>query len=274
MKIIFSIVVKQLFNNFTASNHHNSNISLNNDQQKTQIVNPLAGNNNNTLPMSPMPNQLQMSQMNQSGFNQGTNNSSISSMTDSQHSVSTGPHSNSSESSVIYRPSSESGSDAFSMQKNPIPNRKIDHFAEMTNGHGINQMNQINGNGNVAKFNTIPSKLATTTTNNIMQSNPTIFEDDKQMQVLAMRPLFRGFNGNNCTLPSRGTRGQHMVNDFCDENGQQGYCSDGDALRNISVRYSDIENGYLSEGGNMTTSSHLMSMFRNRSHLPTTIEEK
>ena len=64
-----------------------------------------------------------------------------------------------------------------------------------------------------------------------------------------------------------------MVNDFCDENGQQGYCSDGDALRNISVRYSDIENGYLSEGGNMT-SSHLISMFRNRTHLPTTIEEK
>jgi hypothetical protein len=60
-----------------------------------------------------------------------------------------------------------------------------------------------------------------------------------------------------------------LINDFCEDQ-SQGYCSDGD-FRKISIRYSDIETGYLSESG---VSSPLKSLYRNRPSLPTTIEER
>lgn len=232
----------------TNGNQHISSISLNNNsEQKLQIVNPLS--------MSPLHNQL---------LNQNGNNISSQSMTDSVHSASTNNHSNSSESSVIYRPSaSESGSEFYHsnvpMQRrnpNPIPNRKLDHFNDplQTNGH---------------KFNTIPSKLNGHCVNNQMAT--TIFEEDKQhgaSSSIAMRPMIRGYN-NHVTLPTRGSRGgQNLVNGYYEENGQ-GYCSDGDALRKTPIRYTDIENGYLSEGG-----AHFMSIFRNRPQMPSTITEE
>jgi hypothetical protein len=183
----------------------------------------------------------------------------------STHSVSTaGRRSNSSESSVIYRPSSESGSDVYHSPRppNPIPNRKLEP-----------QHHHFNGE---LKFNTVPSKMQhglQPTANNI-----TIYEQDEkppsqhyQQPLQAMRPLLRGYN-SHVTLPTRGTRGQHLVTEFCDEMGQQGYCSDGDALRKIQPRLSDIENGYLSEGAAST--KQFMSLLRARSQLPTTIEER
>lgn len=101
----------------------------------------------------------------------------------------------------------------------------------------------------------------------------TIYEDEKQITVLPMRPLLRGYN-SHVTLPTRGTRGQNLVSEYCEDLGQQsgGYCSDGDALRKIPARYSDIENGYMSEGG--TPTKHFMSVLRSRTQLPTTIEER
>lgn len=222
----------------------NSNISL---SDKMQVVNPLS--------MSPLHNQL-LSQ-----------NVSSQSMTDSIHSASTNnhSHSNSSESSVIYRPSaSESGSEFYHSNmplqhcNNPIPNRKLDHFNDpsLTNGH---------------KFNTIPSKLNGNAAGSQMAT--TIFEEDKQQgAVIPLRSIMRNYN-NHVTLPTRGTRsGQHLVNGYYDENGQ-GYCSDGDALRKNQIRYTDVENGYLSEGGGVTNPT-FMSIFRNRPQLPTTIEER
>lgn len=197
------------------------------------------------------------------------------SMTDSSHSKSThssstGLHSNSSESSVIYRPSSESGSDAMyvksngamspqqqppPLHKNIIPNRKVDHH------FGPAGMIQENGH----KFNTVPSKM--------LHGNGIIFEEEKQMTIMPMRPLLRGYN-SHVTLPTRGTRGQHLVSEYCEDIGQ-GYCSDGDALRKIPVRYSDIENGYLSEGGGGGIhGKHMISVMRGRTQLPTTIEER
>lgn len=176
----------------------------------------------------------------------------------STHSASTGLNSNSSESSVIYRPSSESGSDINHtkhiqqqhLPKNPIPNRKIDPMLQ---------------NDFINKFNTVPSKMMSTTT---------IYEEDsKQMTILPMRPLLRGYT-SHVTLPTRGLRsGQHMVADYCEEIGQ-GYCSDGDALRKGPNRFgsSDIDNGYLSEGG--ISAKHYASILRGRPVLPTTIEER
>lgn len=210
-------------------------------EHKTQVVNPLT-----------LHNQL-LSQT----------NASSQSMTDSIHSASTNnhSHSNSSESSVIYRPSaSESGSDFYHsnvpmQHRNPIPNRKLDHFNDplLTNGH---------------KFNTIPSNGGGG------QMATTIFEEDKQQgpPAIPLRSIMRNYN-SHVTLPTRGARGgQHLVNGYYEENGL-GYCSDGDALKKTPIRYTDVENGYLSEGGGVTNPT-FMSIFRNRPQLPTTIEER
>lgn len=221
-------------------NHHSN-------EHKMQVVNPLS--------MSPLHNQL---------LTQNGTNASSQSMTDSIHSASTNnhSHSNSSESSVIYRPSaSESGSEFYHsnvpmQHRNPIPNRKLDHFNDplLTN-----------------KFNTIPSKLNGNGGSNQMAT--TIFEEDKQQGVMIpLRSIMRNYN-SHVTLPTRGVRGgQHLVNGYYEEN-SHGYCSDGDALRKTPIRYTDVENGYLSEGG-AVTNPHFMSIFRNRPQLPTTIEER
>jgi CRISPR/Cas system CMR subunit Cmr6 (Cas7 group RAMP superfamily) len=257
-----------------------SNISLNGGEQKTQVVNPLS--------MSPLHNHH-----NQLRSRNG-------SMSDSIHSNN---HSNSSDSSVIYRPSaSESGTEFYhsnispssssSMQqqqqhRNPIPNRKVDHFndALQTNGH---------------KFNTIPTKLNGAGSNANENNNhiaTTMFEEQQQKAAAAvqasqqgptgvpLRSIMRTFNNNQqqqhhvTTLPTRGMRGgQNLVNGFYDEHLNQGYCSDGDALRKSQLRYTDIENGYLSEGGvggGGVTNPHFMSIFRNRGQLmPMTIAEE
>lgn len=246
-------------------NHHksSSSMSLNSGEQRTQIVNPIS--------MSPLHNQLRAQN--------GQNHASSQSMSDSIHSASTNNHSNSSESSVIYRPSaSESGSEFYhsnispSLQqqhRNPIPNRKVDHFndALLTNGH---------------KFNTIPSKLngAATTIGN----NQTMFCEEQQKATqqasVPLRSIMRGGYNNQqqqhvTTLPTRGARGgQNLVNGFYDEYHNQGYCSDGDALRKNPIHYTDVENGYLSEGAGGVLNPHFLSIFRNRPQLPTTIAEE
>lgn len=186
-----------------------------------------------------------------------------------------------------------------------IPNRKIDRFADPVLGGGmgkttggsiigvnvgdaiishqastgkrtaaaqppINGQLPPNGVSNSAaisnKFNTVPSKM-------MHMVNGIIYEEEKQMTIMPMRPLLRGYN-SHVTLPTRGARGQHIVSDYCDDVGQ-GYCSDGDALKKMPVRFSDIENGYLSEGGGGGMhGKHLTSILRARSQLPTTIEER
>lgn len=229
------------------------------------------------------------------------------SMTDSSHSKSThssstGLHSNSSESSVIYRPSSESGSDAMYSQPNgaispQLHQQQLHHQQQLMQQHQqqLHQQQQLQqqqqqqhhlqkqmmsaGNRKIDqfmqpvmvqenghKFNTVPSKM--------LHSNGIIFEEEKQMTIMPMRPLLRGYN-SHVTLPTRGTRGQHLVSEFC-EDINQGYCSDGDALRKVPVRYSDIDNGYMSEGsGPGIHGKHMISVMRNgRTQLPTTIEER
>lgn len=211
----------------------NGNESVN-TVHKTQIVNPLS--------MSPLHNQL---------LNQSNNNNN--NMTDSIHSNN---HSNSSDSSVIYRPSATDGNahaDIYQMhsQTNPIPNRKLENF---------NDPLLINGN----KFNTISTKV-----NGMVQASiaTTIFEEDKDVSsaLVPMRSLMRSGYSSCTTSPLRTNR---ITNGYFDDNGQ-GYCSDGDALRKTPIRYSDIENGYLSEG------PHFLSILRNnRPQMPSTIAEE
>lgn len=242
-----------------------SNSSLNFVDLKTQIVNPLQSHLRDT---------------------NGHIHVSLQSMTDSINSNSTNNHSNSSDSSVIYRPSaSESGSEfnhtVLQQQqqnsKNLIPNRKVSHF-----NNDLSLTNEY-------KFNTIPSKLnggntLLTSVENYNQIVTTSFEDQQKMSqqaanILPPRSIMQAYNNQQqhvATLPTRGSRrGQNLVNGYFDEHHNQGYCSDGDALRIIRCS-NNIENGYLSEGGSITN-PHFMNIFRNRSplqNLPMTITEE
>ncbi|XP_055389466.1 protein sickie-like isoform X2 [Condylostylus longicornis] len=156
------------------------------------------------------------------------------------------------------------------------------------------------------------------TGNNSQLIAGTIYEEDKHnLSIIPMRPLLRGYN-SHVTLPTRGTRsGQHFINEFYDSDiGGTGYMSDGDSLRRhhhnqqthsnqsasssrtgtTTIRYSDIDNGYLSEGSigivhnqnhhnhqhhnqhhhhqhQSHSSKHFLNIMRGR-QLPTTIEER
>ncbi|XP_043276440.1 protein sickie isoform X2 [Venturia canescens] len=155
-------------------------------------------------------------------------------MSESSHSNSNSTgQSNSSDSSVIYRPSSESGSEIKT-----IPNRKIDTTFE--------HMEKV--------LTDSPCVIGTNA------------EEEAEMTVKPMQPLLRGYTpGARClqTLPSRTTGRQytvlhssshhHVGQDYSDIDIASGYLSDGEVLRsgvNVGSRtLSDICDGYLSEGG-------------------------
>lgn len=61
----------------------------------------------------------------------------------------------------------------------------------------------------------------------------------------------------------------------------QGYCSESDTMRKPSIRYTDIENGYMSEGsggdGRAMMNKHhkiFVGLMKTRGPLPATIEER
>lgn len=131
-----------------------------------------------------------------------------------------------------------------------ISNRKLENFNDPYNGN---------------KFGTMPTKVNGVQTSSIAT---TIIEEDKEVTsaMIPMRPLMRGGFNNHMSSPSRLNR--VAATGFYDENGQ-GYSSDGDSFRKTTtIRYSDIENGYLSEG------PHFLSLLRNRTQLPSTIAEE
>lgn len=197
--------------------------------QKTQIVNPLG--------MSPLHNQLLN---NSNNINSSNSNMQSVLMTDNLHTANN--QSNTTESSnVVYRTTATNDTgtihnDIYQMQSHT--NRKLENFNDplLINGHKFG-MSKVNG------------------------CVQTIFEDDKETTstMVPMRSLMRGFNSHMAS-PSR-------MNRYYDENGQ-GYCSDSDGFRKASIRYSDVENGYLSEG------PHFLSILRNRPQLPSTIAEE
>lgn len=284
----------------------NNNISTNQDDGKMQIIAPIlienAANQQQTI-----SNHLQMQQ----ALNQQNISLSDSCHSKSTHSSSTGPMPNSCESSMIYRAASDSSSgacDAIAMRPNQMmlsPSNKLilanrskhgDRFGVQDHILANGSMHKAASNGSIAssasssmtamsstnsnanKFNTVPTKQ-------IQNVNGVIYEEEKQMTVLPMRPLLRGYN-SHLTLPTRGNRNQHIAYDYNDDMAQ-GYCSDGDALRKVPVRYSDIENGYMSEGGGVSSTTtttttttngnvlhHKPMLLRARTQLPTTMEER
>uniref|UniRef100_A0A182NEM2 Protein sickie n=1 Tax=Anopheles dirus TaxID=7168 RepID=A0A182NEM2_9DIPT len=299
-------------------------------KEELTVCKPQVPNNNNTV----MGQLLQQQQQQQLVTNGAGNGMSDSMHSNSTQGASMGQHStNSSETSsvVAYRPSSESGSEQLlqspqkllppagplvyggqpdvnlnSSNSSSSPGVAAGHVFHNGNGNlhhsnnNHNITNTANNNNNLSKFHTVPTKILNT--GSPVQTGPnhtTIYEqEEKQITVLPMRPLLRGYN-SHVTLPTRGTRGHHphhphvhhhqlMAADYCEDFSGQGggYCSDGDALRKIPARYSDnIDNGYLSEGGggggaSMLTSAgrqqhaSYMSSLRARTQLPTTIEER
>ncbi|XP_055681373.1 protein sickie isoform X4 [Lutzomyia longipalpis] len=235
--------------------HHQANAYISASSEvdhKTQVVNPLE--------CEKVPIQPSAMPANQHPPSIAMTDSTHSSST---HSTSTGLHSNSSESSVIYRPSSESGSDIFhsrasfiqSPLRTVIPNRKVDKLPPHPAYRGASE--PLRGD---QKFHTVPSKQS-------------LGEEEKPVAVVPMRPLLRGYN-SHVTLPTRGSRShrQFIVQGLTEELTNQGYCSDSDGLKSLSSKYMEIDNGYLSEGG--SPGKHLMSVIRQRQMLPTTIEER
>lgn len=232
--------------NFDVIKVEKVSISLQNNNemavQKTQIVNPLMSN-------SPLHNQL---------LNQTNNNNITSTMTDSVHLTSSNIPCESS--SVIYRPTNETlagaGSlhhaDIYQLQTNLISNRKLENFNDPFNGN---------------KFGTMPIKVS----NGMVQTSiAAIIEEDREVtsSTVPMRSLMQGGFNNQLSSPSR--LNHFATNGYYDENGQ-GYCSDDQSFKKKNpIRYSEMENGYLSEG------SHFLSMLRNsnRTQLPSTIAEE
>ncbi|XP_044727991.1 protein sickie isoform X3 [Chrysoperla carnea] len=137
--------------------------------------------------------------------------SQCSQLSESSHSASTGQHSNSSESSVIYRPSSESGSEQPKIKE--IKSTSIDTTRASDNiqiSHGRDN---------------------------------SLGEDDASltMTIKPMMPLIRGYC-NNLTMPNvRQQRQQYLLqrklpptdaSDYCDiEEIVNGYMSDGELIR-------------------------------------------
>lgn len=161
-----------------------------------------------TLAVSPMP-------VVNSGNQNPTSQMSESSHSNSTHST-TGQQSNSSDGSVIYRPSSESGSE-ISKTSNVTPNKRLDMNTTYIN----DVINEAEISEKEAAQNRITDKSLTKP---IFELNRTLTEYDKNdsrsstpshcrdnslgedenplMNVLPMRPLLRGYN-SHLTLPMR-----------------------------------------------------------------------
>ncbi|XP_050507171.1 protein sickie isoform X2 [Diabrotica virgifera virgifera] len=205
-------------------------------------------------------------------------------LSESSHSASTGHHSNSSESSVIYKPSSESGSECH----NIIPNRKepVNYITAVTDQsppppapqtpkeppcdenkdqHSDKEINNISYNNLVNREKLDISKE---TEKDILNHIKDVYleEKDENLSIEPMRPLLRGYC-STLTLPPRQRQYQRVQpdggSDYCEISLANGYLSDGEVLRNTVVM--DIGDGYLSEGGSILYTRRLQTM---PAHLP------
>ncbi|KAL4706878.1 hypothetical protein ACJJTC_010112, partial [Scirpophaga incertulas] len=162
-----------------------------------------------TLAVSPMPvsNQTTTSQMSESSHSNST------------HST-TGQHSNSSDSSVIYRPSSESGSE---MAKNPnkvVSSKRLDmnttyinnviNEAEISEKEAAQkrlldnsiQKQQLEYNKLSRDQNKKQESESRSSTPSHCRDNSLGEDENPLMNVMPMRPLLRGYN-SHLTLPMR-----------------------------------------------------------------------
>lgn len=178
-------------------------------------------------------------------------------LSESSHSVSTGHHSNSSESSVIYKPSSESGSE----QHNIIPNRKepLTYLSEADK-----QSSDINNKDQQTEKPTYNEQVKivpqTKILNNTKQQDNQTEDDGSPLSIEPMRPLLSGY----CSTLSRPRNFGSLVqsdgnSDYCDISLVNGYLSEGEVLRNSSTM--DITtNGYMSEGTSVLYAKRLQTI--------------
>ncbi|XP_057665931.1 protein sickie [Diorhabda carinulata] len=205
-------------------------------------------------------------------------------LSESSHSASTGHHSNSSESSVIYKPSSESGSECH----NIIPNRKepINYITAVTDqsppppapqtpkdssNEEVKQQ-KIDKETNHISYNNILNRekldLPKETQKDIINHIKDVYleEKDDNLSIEPMRPLLRGYC-STLTLPPRQRQYQRVQpdggSDYCEISLANGYLSDGEILRNTVAM--DIADGYMSEGGSILYTRRLQTM---PAHLP------
>lgn len=277
-------VVKPQQQGFNTSGYYVQNIpgcsnGTEKEQNKVQIMNSMEVEIQDDS--SKNYNNIINAVMGKSGGGGGGPGVGMTDSTNSSSTSTTGLYSNSSESSVIFRPGSESGgSEAMrpggqppmsSPLRNVIPNRKMDKFSQ-------EQMSQN-------KFHTAPLFKPTTAAG---VNGHVVLENGKN-GPMGMRSMLDDFN-SNVTLPTRGHRGQRQFTlaqpSYAIEDPSHGhlgpatscgYQSDGDAFRKIGKPYLtaynvDIENGYLSDGCN--PNKHMMNVIRRRQMLPTTIEER
>lgn len=219
-----------------------------------------------TLAVSPMP------------VVSGAQNTACSQMSESSHSNS-GQHSNSSDGSVIYRPSSESGSEMSKSATNHImSSRRIDmnstYINDVINEAEISEKEAAqNRLLEKAGIKLPPSEQNRTadsskkSDNDSRSSTPSHYRDNSLgddenplMNVLPMRPLLRGYN-SHLTLPMR-TSGLGQKNipgypqhantvkaNFGRENiGLRDRLNYGPGFTNPDYCDLDIASGYMSDG--------------------------
>lgn len=210
-------------------------------------------------------------------------------LSESSNSASTGQHSNSSESSVIYKPSSESGSE----HHNIIPNRKetVNYITDVTElsppppapqtpkespkkQEAVPNLNPEKDTKNVTyqnNINTKENKVLATKENGPSRSTHignmiNDEKDDNSLCIEPMKPLIRGYC-STLTLPSRQRHYQRIQpdggSDYCEISLANGYLSDGEILRNPVTM--DIGDGYLSEGGSALYARRMQTM---PAHIP------
>lgn len=262
----------------------NQTISISQERSKATAAN---NNNSNELvnqQTNPMHNHYQLQQQQQHQLSQ----QNVSQMNDSIHSKSThvssstGPMSTTSScESIPMRHATVSRSNKF-----PVSNhRKMPAINGMDLPNGMNRVpsnrslassqSTASSDGSNTKYMMEPSKL-------MHSVNDIIYEDEKQKAISPMRPMFRSYS-SHLTLPQRsGVRGQHRTIQEYNDDVAQGYCSESDTMRKASVRYTDIENGYMSEGGGRTIINANMNkhhkifvgLMKAGAQLPATIEER
>lgn len=162
-------------------------------------------------------------------------------LSESSHSASTGQHSNSSESSVIYKPSSDSSSE----HNNVIPNRK-EQPTYFTDVSETPTTTSSSPRESPKKHQDETAKILNSHTRESSQGD----DDSGSINVEPMRPLLRGYC-STLTLPSRQRHYPRLqpdgIADFCEISTGNGYLSDGEMLRNQPNR--ELCDGYVSEGG-------------------------
>ncbi|CAH0559607.1 unnamed protein product, partial [Brassicogethes aeneus] len=186
-------------------------------------------------------------------------------LSESSHSASTGHHSNSSESSVIYKPSSESGSE----HHNIIPNRKeppqyiSDVEQTTTSVESVKEKPDTPEKQEHEKISPAEEENKIITGSRKVLNN---IREEESLSIEPMRPLLRGYCGT-LTLPNRQRHYPRVQpdggSDYCEISLCNGYLSEGEILRHTGGM--DLGDGYMSESGSVLYARRLQTL---PAHIP------